>query len=154
MTFDIKASIPHKQPLVQSTYIHNLFFGKNAYKPIAHYFIQIDFHILFIDFFFHLFSHSFGRPTTVEEHHTSNCNHRDLHLILKELQFITGRMRRSDEDAELVSDWKFAAMVVDRYVTQSRGFVVAISVMTFNMAQFFMQCNALIEMELKCLKAI
>lgn len=24
-------------------------------------------------------------------------------------------MRRSDEDAELVSDWKFAAMVVDRY---------------------------------------
>lgn len=24
-------------------------------------------------------------------------------------------MRRSDDDAELVSDWKFAAMVVDRY---------------------------------------
>lgn len=59
--------------------------------------------------------HSFGRPTTVEEHHSSNCNHRDLHLILKELQFITARMRRSDDEAELVSDWKFAAMVVDRY---------------------------------------
>lgn len=61
-------------------------------------------------------SHSFGRPTTVEEHHSSNSNHRDLHLILKELQFITSRMRRSDDEAELVSDWKFAAMVVDRYV--------------------------------------
>lgn len=24
-------------------------------------------------------------------------------------------MRRADEDAELISDWKFAAMVVDRY---------------------------------------
>lgn len=24
-------------------------------------------------------------------------------------------MRRSDDEAELVSDWKFAAMVVDRY---------------------------------------
>ncbi|XP_031623467.1 neuronal acetylcholine receptor subunit alpha-7 [Contarinia nasturtii] len=58
---------------------------------------------------------SFGRPTTVEEHHSSNCNHRDLHSILKELQFITARMRRSDDEAELVSDWKFAAMVVDRF---------------------------------------
>lgn len=25
-------------------------------------------------------------------------------------------MRRSDDEAELVSDWKFAAMVVDRYI--------------------------------------
>lgn len=68
-------------------------------------------------FFFSLFSiwRSFGRPTTVEEHHSTNCNHRDLHLILKELQFITARMKRSDDEAELVSDWKFAAMVVDRY---------------------------------------
>lgn len=58
---------------------------------------------------------SFGRPTTVEEHHTAiGCNHKDLHLILKELQFITARMRKADDEAELISDWKFAAMVVDR----------------------------------------
>lgn len=58
---------------------------------------------------------SFGRATTVEEHHNSmGCNHKDLHLILKELQFITARMRKSDEEAEIISDWKFAAMVVDR----------------------------------------
>ncbi|XP_055852189.1 neuronal acetylcholine receptor subunit alpha-7 isoform X6 [Episyrphus balteatus] len=61
-------------------------------------------------------SASFGRPTTVEEHHNSiGCNHKDLHLILKELQFITARMRKADDEAELISDWKFAAMVVDRF---------------------------------------
>ncbi|XP_015035723.1 acetylcholine receptor subunit alpha-type acr-16 isoform X15 [Drosophila obscura] len=61
-------------------------------------------------------SASFGRPTTVEEHHTAiGCNHKDLHLILKELQFITARMRKADDEAELISDWKFAAMVVDRF---------------------------------------
>ncbi len=59
---------------------------------------------------------SYGRPTTVEEHHSSlgSCNHKDLHLILKELQFITNRMKKADDEAELISDWKFAAMVVDR----------------------------------------
>ncbi|XP_037912240.1 neuronal acetylcholine receptor subunit alpha-7 isoform X5 [Hermetia illucens] len=61
-------------------------------------------------------SSAFGRATTVEEHHNSmGCNHKDLHLILKELQFITARMRKSDEEAEIISDWKFAAMVVDRF---------------------------------------
>lgn len=60
-------------------------------------------------------SHRFSRPTTVEEHHSvSGCSHKDLHYILKELQFITNRMRKADEEAELISDWKFAAMVVDR----------------------------------------
>ncbi|XP_038110412.1 neuronal acetylcholine receptor subunit alpha-7 isoform X6 [Culex quinquefasciatus] len=58
----------------------------------------------------------FSRPTTVEEHHSvSGCSHKDLHYILKELQFITNRMRKADEEAELISDWKFAAMVVDRF---------------------------------------
>ncbi|KAL5281539.1 CHRNA7.2 family protein [Megaselia abdita] len=61
-------------------------------------------------------SASFGRPTTVEEQHsTIGCNHKDLHLILKELQFITARMRKDDDEKELISDWKFAAMVVDRF---------------------------------------
>jgi len=39
---------------------------------------------------------------------------RELHTILKELQFITSRMKKADEDDEVISDWKFAAMVVDR----------------------------------------
>lgn len=60
-------------------------------------------------------SFSFSRPTTVEEH-PSSCNPRELHLILKELQFITNRMKKADEEADVISDWKFAAMVVDRYV--------------------------------------
>lgn len=40
---------------------------------------------------------------------------RELQAILRELQFITGRMRKSDEEADIISDWKFAAMVVDRF---------------------------------------
>lgn len=59
--------------------------------------------------------YSFNRPTTVEEHSMSGCSHKDLHFILKELQFITGRMKKRDEEADLISDWKFAAMVVDRF---------------------------------------
>ncbi|XP_055685536.1 neuronal acetylcholine receptor subunit alpha-7 isoform X5 [Lutzomyia longipalpis] len=59
---------------------------------------------------------AFSRPNTVEEHHSmGGCTHKDLHLILKELQFITTRMKKADEEAELISDWKFAAMVVDRF---------------------------------------
>lgn len=57
----------------------------------------------------------FNRPTTVEEHSMSGCSHKDLHFILKELQFITGRMKKRDEEQDLISDWKFAAMVVDRF---------------------------------------
>ncbi|XP_024085262.1 acetylcholine receptor subunit alpha-type acr-16 isoform X5 [Cimex lectularius] len=40
---------------------------------------------------------------------------RELQVILKEIQFITGRMRKADEEADIISDWKFAAMVVDRF---------------------------------------
>jgi len=39
---------------------------------------------------------------------------KDLQGILRELRFITGRMKKAEEDAEIVGDWKFAAMVVDR----------------------------------------
>ncbi|XP_043201701.1 neuronal acetylcholine receptor subunit alpha-7-like, partial [Amphibalanus amphitrite] len=39
---------------------------------------------------------------------------RELQLILKELHTITDKMRRDDEQSEVTSDWKFAAMVVDR----------------------------------------
>lgn len=59
-----------------------------------------------------------GRPATVEETSASlplGGMQRELHTILKELQFITSRMRKADENDEVINDWKFAAMVVDRY---------------------------------------
>ncbi|KYN08099.1 Neuronal acetylcholine receptor subunit alpha-7 [Cyphomyrmex costatus] len=58
-----------------------------------------------------------SRPSTVEETSASlplSGMQRELHTILKELQFITSRMKKADEDDEIISDWKFAAMVVDR----------------------------------------
>lgn len=58
-----------------------------------------------------------GRPATVEETSASlplSGTQRELQTILKELQFITGRMKKADGEAEVISDWKFAAMVVDR----------------------------------------
>lgn len=39
---------------------------------------------------------------------------RDLQGILREIRFITARMRKAEDDSEVVGDWKFAAMVVDR----------------------------------------
>nr|XP_012219899.1 PREDICTED: neuronal acetylcholine receptor subunit alpha-7-like isoform X5 [Linepithema humile] len=58
-----------------------------------------------------------ARPATVEETSASlplSGMQKELHTILKELQFITSRMKKADEDDEVISDWKFAAMVVDR----------------------------------------
>uniref|UniRef100_T1IUD0 Uncharacterized protein n=1 Tax=Strigamia maritima TaxID=126957 RepID=T1IUD0_STRMM len=46
--------------------------------------------------------------------HTCVSTQRELAAILKELRFITNRMRKDDEAAEVVGDWRFAAMVVDR----------------------------------------
>lgn len=55
-------------------------------------------------------------PTTIEETAMpSSGTQRDLQNILRELQFITNRMKKADEEAEVISDWKFAAMVVDRF---------------------------------------
>ncbi|XP_043240584.1 neuronal acetylcholine receptor subunit alpha-7-like isoform X7 [Amphibalanus amphitrite] len=39
---------------------------------------------------------------------------RELQLILRELRTVTDRLRQDDEEAVVTSDWKFAAMVVDR----------------------------------------
>ena len=49
--------------------------------------------------------------------HSSYCfsNTRELQNILKELRYITGNMKNDEEVAEVVMDWKFAAMVVDRF---------------------------------------
>ncbi|KAG8331423.1 Neuronal acetylcholine receptor subunit [Homalodisca vitripennis] len=52
---------------------------------------------------------------TIDESAPCSWGQRDLQCILKELQFITNRMKKADEEAELISDWKFAAMVVDRF---------------------------------------
>lgn len=39
--------------------------------------------------------------------------HSLLHL-LQEMRFLTGRLREKDEENKTESDWKFAAMVIDR----------------------------------------
>lgn len=46
----------------------------------------------------------------------SSCLHAEAELaaILRELKVITARLRKDDADADVVSDWQFAAMVVDR----------------------------------------
>ncbi|CAH0695529.1 unnamed protein product [Spodoptera exigua] len=68
------------------------------------------------------FRRSFVRPSTMEDVGGGLASHhRELHLILRELQFITARMKKADEEAELISDWKFAAMVVDRSVDNAMG---------------------------------
>lgn len=60
---------------------------------------------------------NFMRATTIEESSAlpSSGTQRELQNILRELQFITSRMKKADEEAEVISDWKFAAMVVDRF---------------------------------------
>ena len=39
---------------------------------------------------------------------------RDLQAIIRELRFITSRLKKKEDDNDLIADWKFAAMVVDR----------------------------------------
>lgn len=60
---------------------------------------------------------NFMRATTIEDASAlpSSGTQRELQNILRELQFITTRMKKADEEAEVISDWKFAAMVVDRF---------------------------------------
>ncbi|XP_064652958.1 neuronal acetylcholine receptor subunit alpha-7-like isoform X5 [Lineus longissimus] len=38
----------------------------------------------------------------------------ELHSIIKELKYITNKMRKDEDDQEVEGDWKFAAMVIDR----------------------------------------
>ena len=45
----------------------------------------------------------------------SSSTNRELQCILKELKFITNRMKLQEEEEEIISDWKFAAMVIDRF---------------------------------------
>jgi len=40
---------------------------------------------------------------------------RDLKCILKEIKYITNRLKAMDDENDIESDWKFAAMVIDRF---------------------------------------
>lgn len=59
--------------------------------------------------------HSRSGGMTVDDSAMCTIAQREMQHILKELRFITGRLRKKDEEAEVISDWKFAAMVVDRF---------------------------------------
>jgi len=50
-------------------------------------------------------------------HIGGSCNAaaRELKSILKELRFMTSRLKTMDKENEIESDWKFAAMVIDRF---------------------------------------
>jgi len=50
-------------------------------------------------------------------HLGGSCNSaaRELKSILKELRFMTSRLKTMDKENEIESDWKFAAMVIDRF---------------------------------------
>ena len=39
---------------------------------------------------------------------------RELNLILKEIRIITDKLREEEDASQIASDWKFAAMVLDR----------------------------------------
>ncbi|XP_015370105.1 PREDICTED: neuronal acetylcholine receptor subunit alpha-7-like [Diuraphis noxia] len=47
----------------------------------------------------------------------SVCNYsaKELQLILQEVRYITDHMRKQQDDQEVINDWKYAAMVVDRF---------------------------------------
>ena len=38
----------------------------------------------------------------------------ETELHTQEMRFMTGRLKEKDEENEIESDWKFAAMVIDR----------------------------------------
>ena len=40
---------------------------------------------------------------------------KEVKMILRELRYLTKRLREKDEDEVITSDWKFAAMVIDRF---------------------------------------
>ncbi|XP_022248760.1 neuronal acetylcholine receptor subunit alpha-7-like [Limulus polyphemus] len=46
--------------------------------------------------------------------HTCVSAQRELNSILKELRFITNRMKEEEQANDIVAEWKFAAMVIDR----------------------------------------
>ncbi|GFY72742.1 neur_chan_memb domain-containing protein [Trichonephila inaurata madagascariensis] len=69
------------------------------------------------------------------------CMHADVELsaILRELKVITAKLRKDDQDSEVVSDWQFAAMVVDRIcLINFTIFTVASTVLSLGSAPHLM----------------
>jgi len=56
-----------------------------------------------------------GGSGACHAHTCSATANRELQSILKELKFITNRMKMRDEEEDIIMDWKFAAMVIDRF---------------------------------------
>ena len=46
--------------------------------------------------------------------HKQHKAQRDLQAIVRELRFITTHIKKREDENDLIADWKFAAMVVDR----------------------------------------
>lgn len=65
----------------------------------------------------HAHQHSSSSAAAISLDDSGSCSAttRELQLILREIQFITNRMRKVDEEADIISDWKFAAIVMDRF---------------------------------------
>lgn len=61
-----------------------------------------------------------GTPTSVPNNSSNPAvtpclsSQRELSAILREIRFITQRMRDDDATQDIISEWKFAGMVVDR----------------------------------------
>lgn len=58
---------------------------------------------------------STSSPAASESRSVCNYSARELQLILQEVRYITDFMRKQQEDQEVINDWKYAAMVVDRF---------------------------------------
>ena len=59
--------------------------------------------------------HHASSTTQLMQTNTCSSNTRELQCILKEIRYMTSRLKLKDEEEEIVSDWKFAAMVIDRF---------------------------------------
>ncbi|XP_025197411.1 acetylcholine receptor subunit alpha-type acr-16-like isoform X2 [Melanaphis sacchari] len=53
--------------------------------------------------------------TASESRSVCTYSARELQLILQEVRYITDHMRKQQDDQEVINDWKYAAMVVDRF---------------------------------------
>ena len=58
--------------------------------------------------------HQASSTSQLLQSNSCSANTRELQCILKEIRFMTNRLKLKDEEDEVVSDWKFAAMVIDR----------------------------------------
>jgi len=67
----------------------------------------------------------------------SEQNNQNLNMILKELQTITSKLKKEDEEKSL--DWKFAAMVIDRLclVIFSLATFISTALTVFTSKNFF-----------------